>query len=295
MNQSGQDTRESNGRNAVAATFESREAAHAAAKRLHEEGFHGAWVGLTKPTHGGTSGERTAIESENWLQRMFGEGDESLHDALVRHGVREADFRSIGPVAPGSAILTIDGMNHPELAAQVISECGGDVITGGATGRGFTGEPLDDDDEFDYDYSTYGEYRGGESIDETRRIELREERLRINKDRVSSGEAIVGKEVVTQQQNIDVPVMHEELCIERRPASGSAFADAGEIGDGETIHVPLSEERVSVTKTPVVTEEIIVGQRQVEETQHISETTRKEQLNVNDPAMRAGRSTEDRL
>ncbi|GAC1423261.1 MAG: hypothetical protein NVSMB64_31300 [Candidatus Velthaea sp.] len=306
MNFSESDQYESKSKNTIAATFDSREAAHDAAQRLHDQGFHGAWIGLTKPMHGdgggdrytgattATAGDTTAVESGNWFQRLLGEGDETLHDALVRHGVREADFTSIGPVAPGSAILTIDGMNHPELAAEIISECDGEVITSGATERGFA---FDDADISSApDYTNYGQYRGGEAIDEARRLELREERLRISKESVSRGEATVGTEVVTQHESIDVPVMHEELYIERRPVSGSAV-NAGEIGDGETIHVPLREERVNVTKTPVVTEEIVVGKREIEDTQHVSETTRREQLTVNDPSTsRLGaRATEDRL
>jgi uncharacterized protein (TIGR02271 family) len=76
-----------------------------------------------------TSSEQTRVESDNWFMRFFGEGDESLHDALVRHGVNEADARAAGSLPARSAIVTVDGSNHPELAAQIMSRAGGQLIT----------------------------------------------------------------------------------------------------------------------------------------------------------------------
>jgi uncharacterized protein (TIGR02271 family) len=42
--------------------------------------------------------------------------------------------------------------------------------------------------------------------------------------------------------------------------------------------VPLSEERVSVEKTPVVNEEVRVGKRQVQDTKRVTDTVRGEEL-----------------
>jgi len=42
----------------------------------------------------------------------------------------------------------------------------------------------------------------------------------------------------------------------------------------------VKEERVRVTKKPVVTEEVTVGKRKVQDTKHVSETVRKEELKV---------------
>ena len=46
------------------------------------------------------------------------------------------------------------------------------------------------------------------------------------------------------------------------------------MGSAETIRVTLNEERVIVNKGPVVTEEVVVGKRRVDDTQHVSETIR---------------------
>ena len=112
-----------------------------------------------------------------------------------------------------------------------------------------------------------------------RTIQLREERLNVDKTAVKTGEVRVGKRVVTEHKTIDVPVEREEVVIERRPASGKAAR--GDMVDEEIV-VPVKEERVSVTKHPVVTEEVSVGKRKVQDTKHVAETVRKEELDVDE-------------
>jgi hypothetical protein len=56
-------------------------------------------------------------------------------------------------------------------------------------------------------------------------IELRAERLVINKRRRQNGEARVRKQIVTEVKSIDVPVSHEELVIERYAVTGDAVVD----------------------------------------------------------------------
>ena len=50
--------------------------------------------------------------------------------------------------------------------------------------------------------------------------------------------------------------------------------------DGESIHIPVMEERVEVTKRPVVSEEIIVGKREVHDTETVSERVRREEAAI---------------
>jgi len=109
-----------------------------------------------------------------------------------------------------------------------------------------------------------------------RTIQLREERLKVDKSSAKTGEVRVGKRVVTEHKTIDVPVEREEVVIERRPASGRATGDLKD----EEIVIPVKEEHVTVTKHPVVTEEVSVGKRKVQETKHVAETVHKEELDV---------------
>ena len=88
-------------------------------------------------------------------------------------------------------------------------------------------------------------------------------------------EARIGKEVVTEEKTIEVPRTREEVTVDRRPVDRQPSDRP--IGEGETVEVPVREERVSVEKQPVVYEELEVGKRQVQETERVSDTVRREE------------------
>lgn len=111
-----------------------------------------------------------------------------------------------------------------------------------------------------------------------RKIQLREEQLRVNKERVSGGEVGIHKEVTTQRKTVEVPVEREEVVITRHAPSGSTTS-AGPIKD-EEIRVPVSEERVNVSKETVVTGEVDVSKRKVTENKTVSDDVRKEDVRV---------------
>jgi uncharacterized protein (TIGR02271 family) len=109
-------------------------------------------------------------------------------------------------------------------------------------------------------------------------LKLREERLQATKESVQTGEVNLHKEVISEQQNIDVPVTHEEVYIERRAGSGQPSDSP--IGEGETLRVPVNAEQVNVTKQTVSTGEVAIGKRQVQETQQVSDTVRREEARI---------------
>ncbi|MEC1635284.1 YsnF/AvaK domain-containing protein [Bacillus mojavensis] len=123
-----------------------------------------------------------------------------------------------------------------------------------------------------------------ETVDYTTKEEktmpLREEQLKVDKEDIQTGEVEIGKEVKTEQRDIDVPVRHDEIYVERRPVDENT-ADASPVNDSETVRVPIVEEKLEVTKKPVVTDEVVIGKRTVEENEHISETVKKEEPRLN--------------
>jgi uncharacterized protein (TIGR02271 family) len=108
------------------------------------------------------------------------------------------------------------------------------------------------------------------------RLELREEELRAEKQRVEAGEVRLRKEVVEEEKTLEVPVTHEEVVVEKHSVGGRRPAD-GQIGDDDEIRIPLMEEEVRVEKTPVVREEVNLKKRQVQDTERVSETVRREE------------------
>ena len=108
---------------------------------------------------------------------------------------------------------------------------------------------------------------------------LRKEELNIEKDRVQTGEVELSKEIIEEQRTVDIPVMREEIVIERR-ALNNETTDSP-ITDEETIRIPVSQETVTVDKYTVVTGEVLAHKNIVEDTKHIDETLRHEEARVN--------------
>jgi uncharacterized protein (TIGR02271 family) len=109
-------------------------------------------------------------------------------------------------------------------------------------------------------------------------VPITEERLDASK-RESTREATITKEPVTETKTVEVPVTHEEISVERRPASGSTTAESPVQSKTET-KVPLKQEEVQVTKQPYVKEEVSVKKKPVTETRTVSEQVTSEKVNV---------------
>ena len=117
--------------------------------------------------------------------------------------------------------------------------------------------------------------------DEERRIKLREERLNVDKSVVRTGEVVVNKEVTEKQKEVEVPVEHEEVYMERRKVTDRDPADQmGAITDNEEIRIPVTEEKIEVTKKPVVTDEIVIGKQKVTNTKTVQDTVKKEDVHI---------------
>jgi len=106
------------------------------------------------------------------------------------------------------------------------------------------------------------------------RMELRREEIRPRTETRQAGEVTVGKEIVTEQKDIEVPVRHEEVSIERHPVENRPAS--GGIRAGEEIRVPVHEEQVQVEKQAVVYEEVEVNKQQVHGTERVSADVRRE-------------------
>jgi len=73
-------------------------------------------------------------------------------------------------------------------------------------------------------------------------------------------------------------VTHEEVIVERHPVEPRPATQP--IGEGQTIEVPVREERVTVEKQPVVYEEVEIGKRAVQEAERVSGTIRREEAHI---------------
>jgi uncharacterized protein (TIGR02271 family) len=171
----------------------------------------------------------------------------------------------------------------------------GDAMSAGAIGPGATaGSDFYDHEHFDdRHFFSRGRHRARDErrddveparprTEEAQRLTVSEEQLAVGKRQVPAGEVGVRKNVETRHVEQEVPLMREEVHVERRPID----ADAGTTGDirindGE-IRVPVMREEAVVEKRLVPTEEIIIRKTTVRDTQTVGADLRRERVDVDE-------------
>lgn len=188
-----------------------------------------------------------------------GNSTDHLYDDLVTQGVPEEEAHYYQSEAEaGRAIVMVQSYGHQQEAKQILHHHGA------------------------YDAST-----GHGGIVSEQVIPLRQEELQAHKQLVVTGEVRLRKKIITEQKTITVPVTREELVIERLPVADSTIdtnqqptqspGRTVEIGEDETIRIPLRAEQVSVVKQSVVIEEVVLSKRRIQESQQVSDVVQREE------------------
>jgi len=212
-----------------------------------------------------------------------GAGIAGLVGALIGAGIPEEEATYYqGEFEAGRAIVTVTANGRSDEAAAILRRNGAyDMSTRGGSSTagsahltaGTTGTAT----------STHAHTAAHATAGAADTIQVKEERLHAEKRPVETGEVRVRKEVHTETKTLEVPVQREEVVIERRPGHGQVAAEgisASDVREGEEIRIPVREEKVDVSKHAVVTEEVKVGKRVVQDTQHVSGEVRKEEVHV---------------
>jgi len=111
-------------------------------------------------------------------------------------------------------------------------------------------------------------------------LELLEERLTVNKDRIVAGLVKVGKHVVTEERNVDVELEEEHANIQRTHVDRPTDRHISDIDGNQTIEVELEAERARVNKETYVSEEVNVGKTTERHIETIAETIQREELDI---------------
>ncbi|UTT42191.1 YsnF/AvaK domain-containing protein [Exiguobacterium aurantiacum] len=232
----------------------------------------------------------------SWLDRFFGvaDGGDEVRHTFDKLGFSEEETaRHHQDIENGGMVLLLDtdngvfddGRNDTFEGGRTSAGYGSegneagnmtarDVGMTGASSAGLTGDRFNDMDE---------DIRNRTDLTDEQKLELHEERLLVNKERVQTGEVRVEKDVVEHEERVDVEVERDEVYVERRRVDGDREATGHSFDattDRDEIRVPVTEERVDVTKKDVVAEEIVVGKEKVKDTETVRETLRKEEAHV---------------
>ena len=160
--------------------------------------------------------------------------------------------------------------------------------TTGATSAGTVGAGMSSGDTESGEFREHGPADDLNDRDELR-VQRSEEELMAGTREREAGAMRVRKRVRTDRERIEVPVRHEEVTVERVPASGEATE--AQIGEDE-VEVPVTEEEVVVDKRAVAKEEVRIRKDVVEDTEVVEDDARREEIDVEDATER-GRGTKD--
>ena len=124
---------------------------------------------------------------------------------------------------------------------------------------------------------SYGVYddQGSDEL----RVQRSEEELRAGVREREAVQVSVRKRVRTERESIVVPKRREEVSVDRVPVNEPA--SEGQIGEDE-VSVPVVEEEIVVEKRPIVKEEIRVRKDVVQDEEIVEEDVRKEEIDIDD-------------
>jgi uncharacterized protein (TIGR02271 family) len=163
----------------------------------------------------------------------------------------------------------------------------GDVTAArGTSGRGRHAYPAADlrDERDDVQDGTRGQDTSGPTTD--RAMTRSEERLKVGTETREAGRARLRKHVMTEHQQVSVPVSREEVRVERGPITDANREPAhdGPAISEEEHEVVLREERPVVDTEAVAVERVKLGTETVHDEETVSGDVRKEEVELDDDA-----------
>lgn len=184
--------------------------------------------------------------------------------------------------------------HHEEVVKEEARELGADPNFG---------ENQSNDSNLNLDKDTSSENKeqtetATDKISQTKKedeiiIPLMSEELEVTKTELVD-EAIITKEPFKETKTEQIPIMHEELVIERRPVIDNlSFVDynnnnktlSGHENEklklektNTIIKIPLKREEIEVTKKPYIIEELVVRKKPVTKTQTLTEEITTERV-----------------
>jgi uncharacterized protein (TIGR02271 family) len=115
------------------------------------------------------------------------------------------------------------------------------------------------------------------------RVPVSEEELQVSKTMREAGQVRLRKIVHTELRHFTVPVMREEVRVERVPVGergATGPMDQANAFKETEINVPVMEEEVTISKRPVTKEEVRVSKERTTEERPVEGEIRKEEVRV---------------
>lgn len=136
-------------------------------------------------------------------------------------------------------------------------------------------------DHADHDHEAHAHTSGAMASDRVA-IPVKEEKLNVEKQETELGEVRLHKTVTEEEQRVPVDLRREEVRVERQEVAERPLRAGEEAFTDTTIRVPIRGEEAVVNKEAVVTGEVVVSKEATTERREVSETLRKEQVDIDE-------------
>jgi uncharacterized protein (TIGR02271 family) len=113
------------------------------------------------------------------------------------------------------------------------------------------------------------------------RVPLVEETLNVQKGVQEVGQVEIRKHVQEEQVQVPVELRHEQVTVTRHATDRPVQPGEQVLEDDQVIRVPVREETAQVQKQARVREEIEINKQAVSEQHQVSDTVRREEIEVN--------------
>ena len=226
---------------------------------------------------------------------VIGAGVGAIAGALIGMGVPENEANVYEQrFNQGNILVTVkSGANRYNEAERILRNAGAEQIDFGKAGAGNyaqgqtgyaqnQGSYTQGQTSYTQDQSNYGQgsYTQGETADRVR-VPLVEETLNVEKGQREAGQVEIRKNVREEQVNVPVELRHEEVTVTRHAVDRPVQPGEQVLEDDQVIRVPVREETAEVQKQARVREEIEINKQQVAEQRNVSDTVRREEIDVN--------------
>lgn len=109
------------------------------------------------------------------------------------------------------------------------------------------------------------------------------EHLQVDKELIETGKVKISKTVHEHQETVDIPLMSEEVSVERIPVNEylqNTSPTPAVRYEGETMVIPIVKEVLFVEKRLMLVEEVRVTKKQIHNTETQEVTLRREEVNI---------------
>jgi uncharacterized protein (TIGR02271 family) len=292
----------------IASMFATRSAAERARDALVEHGINAADVSLIDQTASGSGAAAGAVAYEGgiWesLKRMFmGEDEAEGYYEGIHRGQTLLSVNAQTEEQADRAASVIEEYDPIDLDAQEASwrDQGwrgrpgptGGMASGAARPAGAMGQPVAGMDVTGKpsrtEASGYSTAQG-RAAPETTSIPLAEEKLAIGRRDVQRGSVRIRSYVVQTPVEQDVQLREERVRVERVPADASFRASADDAFQERTVEMTETSQEPVIQKTVHSAGEVRVQKDVTERTEHVSDTVRRTEVEINDDRTKAAGS-----